>query len=121
MLILVAHGSRDPRWRASIEVLAERVATKLPSTVVKVAFMQFDGPTLTEVVDEAVRDGHPIVRLLPLFMSRAGHVEKDIVPLVEDLTRGHGGARITLMTPVGEDILFPDLIADIAIASIQSD
>ena len=113
MLILVAHGSRDPLWRGSLETLAQKVSGNLPSEEVRVAFMQFEGPTLPEVVAEAVQAGHEVIRLLPLFMASAGHVDKDIKPMVAELAEAHPAARLDLMIPVGEDDLFPGLITDI--------
>ena len=114
MLILLAHGSRDPGWRDSLEGLAETVRAQIPSEEVRVAFMQFEGPALPDVVEDAVRSGHTVLRLLPLFMASAGHVDKDVKPLVEKLALAHPGVHFELMTPVGENPLFPGLIADIA-------
>jgi len=116
MLILVAHGSRDPQWRSSLEGLAEAVKAKMQNEEVLIAFMQFDGPTLSDVVKEAVQAGHESLRLLPLFMASAGHVDKDIKPLINDLARTYSGVEFILMTPVGEDDLFPRLIVDITTA-----
>lgn len=78
------------------------------------AFMQFEGPTLQEVVSEAAEAGQTNLRLLPLFMASAGHVDKDIKPLVEELARTFPGVKLDLMTPVGEDDLFPLLLVDLA-------
>jgi sirohydrochlorin cobaltochelatase len=117
MLILVAHGSRDPRWRESIHSLKERVQKNLSDEVVDVAFMQFDGPNLPEVVEAAARAGHGTLRLLPLFMASAGHVDKDIKPLVAELSKTYPALELTVLTPVGEDHLFPTLIVDIATGS----
>ncbi len=114
MLILLAHGSRDPRWRASIQALAKAVEPSLPGEAVRVAFMQFEGPTLEDVVKQALQAGHETFRLLPLFMATAGHVEKDIMPLVSHLARSYPELQLRLLTPVGEDDLFPSLIVDIA-------
>jgi hypothetical protein len=47
-------------------------------------------------------------------MATAGHVEKDIRPLVADLAIRFPEVEIELLTPVGEDDLFPTLVADIA-------
>lgn len=93
--------------------MSDAVAARLPDEAVRVAFMQFDGPTLPEVVEEGIRGGTVAFRLLPLFMASAGHVDKDIKPLVAELGRKHPEAELTLMTPVGEDGLFPSLIVDI--------
>ncbi len=114
MLILLAHGSRDPEWRASLEALAAAAGERLAPEPVRLAFMQFTGPTLAEVVEDGLRQGARRFRLLPLFMASAGHVDKDIRPLVGALTRAHPEAELVLMTPVGEDPHFPALIAEIA-------
>ena len=114
MLILVAHGSRDPLWRGSLHTLAEAVGSLMPGEEVRVAFMQFDGPTLPEVVGEVIGSGCTHLRLLPLFMASAGHVDKDIKPLVSELARAYPNVKLELMTPVGENDLFPTLIVDIA-------
>ena len=113
MLILLAHGSRDARWRGSIENLAQAVQARSSSQPVRVAFMQFDGPTLPEIIREGVVDGHESFQLLPLFMASAGHVDKDIKPLVAELTLEYPQAELKLLTPVGEDELFSGLIIDI--------
>ena len=75
--------------------------------------MQFAGPTLPEVVADAVLAGHETLTLLPLFMATAGHVDKDIKPLVAELARAHPDVELRLLTPVGEDDLFPALIVEI--------
>jgi sirohydrochlorin cobaltochelatase len=113
MLILVAHGSRDPRWRKSIHDLGEAVQARLEGGEVGVAFMQFDGPSLTDVVREAAESGHRSLQLLPLFMASAGHVDKDIRPLVAELSSQHPDMELQILTPVGEDSHFPALILDI--------
>lgn len=113
MLILLAHGSRDAQWRGSIETLARAVQARSSSQPVRVAFMQFDGPTLPEIIRDGVADGHDSFQILPLFMASAGHVDKDIKPLVNELAVEHPHVDLRLMTPVGEDELFPGLIVDI--------
>jgi len=117
VLILVAHGSRDPRWRGSIHALAEAVSHEVQGEDVAVAFMQFDGPKLAEVVQEGMRKGDHSFRLLPLFMASAGHVDKDIKPMVEELAGAHPEIQLHLMTPVGEDRLFPSFVVDILAGS----
>ena len=114
MLILIAHGSRDPRWRSSLELLTATVQQELAPERVRLAYMQFTGPDLGEVVTAGIRDGTRSFRLLPLFMASAGHVDKDIRPLVQELALRHPEAQLVILTPVGEDPRFPELIRQIA-------
>ena len=76
--------------------------------------MQFTGPTLEEVVAAGREAGVRAFRILPLFMASAGHVDKDIRPLVEDLSRKYPDTRLDLLSPIGEHPLFYDLIQIIA-------
>ena len=114
MLILIAHGSRDARWRESLESLTHAVQSSSPEDEVRLAFMQFSGPTLAEVVEEGWRMGIRTFRLLPLFMATAGHVDKDIRPLVGELAQRFPGVTLDLLTPVGENPLFHELVKSIA-------
>jgi sirohydrochlorin cobaltochelatase len=114
MLVLIAHGSRDPVWRGSLETLTRTVGNSLPGEEVRLAFMQFTGPTLAEIVRDGLDSGHTDFRILPLFMASAGHVDKDVKPLVEELRAIHPRGRFQVLTPLGEDPLLPHLIVDIA-------
>jgi sirohydrochlorin cobaltochelatase len=114
MIILIAHGSRDEKWRQSLEELAERVQEGDSAGEVRLAFMQFSGPTLPEVVEEGWSRGVREFRLLPLFMATAGHVDKDIRPMVRELARRYPEGRLELLTPVGENRLFQELVKKIA-------
>lgn len=115
MLILIAHGSRTPEWRGSLEKLTESVRSVDGSGSVRLAFMQFAGPTLPDVVEEGLEEGVREFRLLPLFMASAGHVDNDIRPLVADLRDRHPEARFHLMTPVGELPEFHRFLQDFAV------
>jgi len=114
MLVLIAHGSRDPEWRGSLETLTAGVQAGSPSESVRLAFMQFEGPTLPEILEDAVAQGESSFRLLPLFMASAGHVDKDIRPLVAELAARFPQTTLELLGPVGESPLFPSLIQNIA-------
>ena len=114
MLVLIAHGSRDPEWRASLELLTNSVKTGSPAEGVRLAFLQFAGPTLPEVVEEGVAQGVRSFHLLPLFLASAGHVDKDIRPLVEELAQRFPETMLELLDAVGENPLFHGLIQNIA-------
>lgn len=114
MLVLMAHGSRDAAWRRSMEDLVAAVRAGSPQEEVRLAYMQFTGPTLSDLVEEATAEGHRSFRILPLFMASAGHVDKDIKPLMQELASRFPEAEMELLKPVGESPLFPSLILNIA-------
>jgi sirohydrochlorin cobaltochelatase len=114
MLILIAHGSRDPRWRASVEELIEPLQADLGPDAVRVAYMACTPPTLMDVAADAVRAGVKRIRVLPLFLAAEGHVIRDIHPLVDRLRTAHAQLEVDLLPPIGRHRLFQDMLRTIA-------
>ncbi len=115
LLVLAAHGSRDPGWGRPLEVLAESLCRRMGDDRVRLAYVQFATPSLEDVVADAARSGYRRVRVLPLFMTAEGHVERDIRPAVERLRRDHAELEVTLLPAVGQLPSFEQLVADIAL------
>ncbi len=101
-LILIAHGSKDPRWRGTFECLYESVKARFGDHV-KLAYMEFVGPTLMEVAAEAHREGFRRVRVLPLFMAGGAHVATDIPEQVEQVRTAYPDMNVDVSAPIGED------------------
>ena len=115
MLILIAHGSRNPRWRSAVERLAESLQAESGRANVSFAYMEFTPPTLADAVSDAVRAGAKRVRVLPLFVANEGHVDKDIRPVVEQLREQHAPVRVELLPAVGQHPLFLEMLNKIAL------
>ncbi len=114
MLILIAHGSPHPAWRASVEELVESLQADLGEDRVRLAYLQCAPPTLGDVAAEAVRAGARAIRVLPLFLAEAGHVQRDIHPLVEQLRQADPSVEVTILPPLGRQPLFRELLREIA-------
>lgn len=114
MLILIAHGSRDARWRDSVERVVNSLAAELGPGRVRLAYMDCTPPTLLDVASDAVRDGVQRVRVLPLFLATEGHVERDIEPLVADVRKTLHPLTVELLPPLGQHPEFRDAITGIA-------
>jgi sirohydrochlorin cobaltochelatase len=104
-LILLAHGSPDPRWRAPFEKLAATLKAELGAGRVKLAYLDYAAPSLEDVAGELAREGEGQCRLriLPLFMSGGGHVAQDIPALVAALGWKYPEIEAEVLPPVGED------------------
>lgn len=114
MLILIAHGSHDPHWRASVEKLIEPIQAGLGRDAVRLAYMACTPPTLLDAAADAVSVGAKRVRVLPLFLTEEGHVVRDIRPLIDDVRRAHGEVEVELLAPVGQHPMFGELLYKIA-------
>jgi sirohydrochlorin cobaltochelatase len=97
MLIIVAHGSHDPTWRASVESVAKSLQADFGPKGLQLAYMDCTPPTLDDVVSEAVRAGVGQIRVLPLFLADEGHVNRDIRPAVDAVRAMHPSAQIDLL------------------------
>jgi sirohydrochlorin cobaltochelatase len=115
MLVLIAHGSRDARWRASVEQVAGALQRELGREKVALAYMDCTPPTLMDVARDAVRMGVGRIRVLPLFLAVEGHVERDVVPLVDQVRTALDALEIELLEPVGQLAPFRELLRRIAL------
>lgn len=75
MLLLVAHGTRDPAGAFATEALAERVRAALPGERVRVAYADVRAPSVTDVLSR--HRGEPVV-VVPAFLAAGYHVRTDI-------------------------------------------
>ena len=101
-LILMAHGSRDPRWRGTFECLHEYVTTRFGDNI-HLAFMEFVGPTLLDVAEDCHKAGVRHMRVLPLFMAGGAHVATDIPEQMQQVRDAYPDMAIEALSPIGED------------------
>jgi sirohydrochlorin cobaltochelatase len=116
MVIFIAHGSRDPHWRDSVAAMIESLRTDLGRDRVGLAYMDCSPPTLMDVASEAVRVGATSIRVVPLFLTEQGHVNRDIRPMVEQLRDEFQNVVVELLPPVGQHPLFGEVLREIALS-----
>ena len=114
MLIVVAHGSRNPAWCRSVERQIELVQEEIGKHQIQLAYMELSPPTLEEAVDRAVAQGVSHIQILPLFLASEGHVQKDVVPEVERLVEIFTSTELELLPPLGQHTLFLAMLKTIA-------
>ncbi|TGA91871.1 sirohydrochlorin chelatase, partial [Streptomyces sp. MZ04] len=78
-----AHGSRDPRHAATVRALVRRVRAQRPGLRVETGFLDFNSPSVPEVLESLDAEGVRDVVALPLLLTRAFHAKADI-PAVLD-------------------------------------
>lgn len=109
-VVLLGHGSPDPRAAAGLRSLARAVARRLPGTDVHAAFLDHDEPGLTALAIELTGDGHTHAVLVPAFLSSAHHVRVD-VPRVVAHAEAHTDLRFTVTAALGPDPSLVDAMA----------
>ncbi|TQK51189.1 sirohydrochlorin ferrochelatase [Streptomyces sp. SLBN-118] len=78
VLLVVAHGSRDPRHAATVHALVERVRSLRPGLRVETGFLDFNAPSVPRVLERLAAEGVRDVVALPLLLTRAFHAKADI-------------------------------------------
>ncbi|MFG6160587.1 sirohydrochlorin chelatase [Halomonas sp. 1390] len=109
-LILLAHGSSDPNWRAPFEHFAKALTERL-STPLRLAYMELSEPSLESTVAELAAAGIARAEILPLFFAAGRHLRRDVPGQVEALTAEHPSLELTLLSPVGEHPAFVEALA----------
>jgi sirohydrochlorin ferrochelatase len=86
-VVLVAHGSRDPRAAEATRALARVVSAARPGTRVWASWLDHTAPGPTEVLLALAGAGHRRAVLVPLLLTAAYHRRVDIPAAVAAATR----------------------------------
>ncbi|SBT50766.1 Sirohydrochlorin ferrochelatase [Micromonospora narathiwatensis] len=101
-MVLVAHGSRDPRAAEATRALARAVAAVRPGTTVLPSWLDHTEPGPTAVLRGLAVAGHPRAVLVPLLLTAAYHRKVDIPAAIA--AAGAGGPPIDVRVT---DVLGP--------------
>jgi sirohydrochlorin ferrochelatase len=96
-LVLVAHGSRDPRAARSTWALTRAVGAARVGYRVGAAFLDFEAPRLPAALAEVV---DPAVTVVPLLLTAAYHGRVDVPGEVAKAPSGTSVALAEVLGPV---------------------
>ena len=88
-LLIVGHGSRDPRGAREFHDLAGLVRRRTPSLAVEGGFIELSRPPISECVDRLADRGARNVAAIPLMLLAAGHAKDDIPATLVREKMGH--------------------------------
>ncbi|MFE7335287.1 sirohydrochlorin chelatase [Streptomyces griseus] len=83
-LLVIAHGSRDPRHAATVHALTQRVRAERPGLRVETGFLEFNAPSVPRVLERLAAEGADEVVALPLLLTRAFHAKTDIPSVLRE-------------------------------------
>jgi sirohydrochlorin cobaltochelatase len=106
VIILFAHGARDPEWARPVEAVAQQLRDRFPTRLIEVAFLEFMKPTLPEAVAQVLAGGAcppgACIQILPFFIAQGGHLRKELPEMLDALRTQHPGQAFALLPPLGE-------------------
>ena len=77
-LLVVGHGSRDPRGAEEFHELLALIRGRNPHLSIEGGFIELSRPPISECVDRLAKGGAQSVAAVPLMLLAAGHVKNDI-------------------------------------------
>jgi sirohydrochlorin cobaltochelatase len=77
-LLIVGHGSRDPRGAREFHDLVGLVRRRNQSLMVEGGFIELSRPPISECVDRLAEEGARHIAAVPLMLLSAGHAKNDI-------------------------------------------
>ncbi len=121
-LVLVAHGSPDPRWVRPLEDLRDRCGSVLGAERVGLAFLAH-APSLSEAIGPLVDAGAERIVVVAALLSAGGrHVRHDIPEAVALARREFPSLAIELVEgALGEQARVLDALAEAALACLGPD
>ena len=91
-LLLVGHGSRDPRFGDTAHRVRSAVAERLPDVDVRLSFLDLDEPLVGDALESIAGD----CVVVPLLLAPGYHSDIDLPSMVD----AHRGGRHVTVTPV---------------------
>lgn len=109
-IILLAHGSSDPRWCETFEKLARPTLESVPGS--RIAYMELAEPSIEAIVSEGSEAGIRNFKIVPLFLAAGRHLRKDVPGMIRNLEQEFD-VVITLSAPIGENPQLGEAIRDV--------
>lgn len=93
-LLVIAHGSRDPRHARTVHALVRRVRAQRPGLRVETGFLDFNAPAVPRVLERLAAEGAREVVALPLLLTHAFHAKADIPAVLHEAAVRLPGLRV---------------------------
>ncbi|WP_435829834.1 sirohydrochlorin chelatase [Micromonospora costi] len=100
-VVLVAHGSRDPRAAAATLALARAVSAARPGVAVSASWLDHTEPGPAAALRALAGAGHPRAVLVPLLLTAAYHRRVDIPAAVAEARAAAPGLSVRVTDVLG--------------------
>jgi sirohydrochlorin cobaltochelatase len=100
-LLVVGHGSRDPRGAREFHELLAMIRGQNPRLSIEGGFIELSRPPISECVDRLAEGGARSVAAVPLMLLAAGHVKDDIPATLVREKMSHPGINFNYGRALG--------------------
>jgi sirohydrochlorin cobaltochelatase len=100
-VLVIGHGTQDASGTRAYFEIFDGVRQMLPGTLVEGAFLEFAQPTIAEGIAQLKAQGVARIAVVPLFLSAAGHMRKDVPQAVAEAAGQCSEVEISLKPQIG--------------------
>jgi precorrin-8X/cobalt-precorrin-8 methylmutase len=119
IIIIAAHGSPS-KEAGNVEDIAERLHRMIHpqcyNACVRVAYLQFNKPTIADAIKKAVKDSAEKIIVHPFFLSSGIHVIKSIPAIINEAKASYPDVKFLYTEPLG----FHDKLAEVVLERIKA-
>lgn len=109
-LVILAHGSRDPRSAATVHSLVDCVRGLRDDLRIEAAFLDHCPPSPYQVFDKLGAEGVEEIVVVPLLLSSAFHARVDVPAVVDEARGRYPDLRILASDVLGYDDSLIDVL-----------
>ncbi|MGZ4849854.1 MAG: sirohydrochlorin nickelochelatase [Candidatus Bathyarchaeia archaeon] len=121
-LILIGHGSKLPQNRENLEKLADILRKRSRFSIIEIAFMIRNTPTVPEAIDSLGKKGVSKIVLVPAFLAPGVHTTQDIPELIGVKEKEHQlkqlGIELIYGEPLGSDERIAEILEEKALKAL---
>jgi sirohydrochlorin ferrochelatase len=119
-LIVFAHGSRVESANEAVRKVAAELQRAGGFAAVEAAFLELGVPSLEGAADRLVKQGVDSIVVIPYFLTDGLHMERDLPPLMANISQRHNGLRIAATNTLDGHPGLVEALLDRALSGIRS-
>jgi sirohydrochlorin ferrochelatase len=118
-IIVFAHGSRVESANEAVRSVAAELARQ-GGFRVEAAFLELGTPDLEGAAGRLVQAGVDSITVIPYFLTLGLHMERDLPPLIQNISNKYNGLRIAVTSPLDGHPALVQALLDRAMSASHS-
>jgi len=119
-IIVFAHGSRVEAANEAVRKVAAALREAGGFAAVEAAFLELGSPDLMGAAERLVAAGVERVIVTPYFLTDGLHMERDLPPLIEKISKKYNGLQIAVSNTLDAHPGLVTALLDRALSAIHS-
>lgn len=119
-IIVFAHGSRVEAANEAVRKVAAELQRAGGFDAVEAAFLELGVPDLEGAADGLAERGVDRIVVTPYFLTDGLHMDRDLPPLIEKISKRHSGLRIAATETLDGHPGLVQALLDRALSGIRS-